>query len=127
MQKFLQSPSLVPAGPLEVTPGDYEEIPQLRLADGVDPAQMRWPDLGYADAYLGSYATFAALRRQGVIPDGVRFQVQYPTPLASISAWIGERWAAGPSALAIRSRSSPSARAAAAAATAFATCGRPVS
>jgi hypothetical protein len=49
---------------------------------------MRWPDLGYADAYLGSYATFAALRGQGVIPDGVRFQVQYPTPLASIGAYI---------------------------------------
>ena len=29
-----------------------------------------------------------ALRRQGVIPDGVRFQVQYPTPLASIGAYI---------------------------------------
>ena len=86
MQKFLQSPSLVPAGPLDAAAGDYEQIPQLRLADGVDPAQMRWPDLGYADAYLGSYATFAALRGQGVIPDGVRFQVQYPTPLASIGA-----------------------------------------
>jgi hypothetical protein len=88
MQKFLQSPSLVPARPLEVAAGDYEQIPQLRLADGVDPAQMTWPDLGYADAYLGSYATFAALRGQGVIPDGVRFQVQYPTPLASIGAYI---------------------------------------
>ena len=87
MQKFLQSPSLVPARPLGAE-GDYEQVPQLRLADGVDPAQMTWPDLGYADAYLGSYATFAALRRDGVIPDGVRFQVEYPTPLASIGAYI---------------------------------------
>ena len=88
MQKFLQMPSLVPAGPMEAAEGDYEQIPQLRLADGVDPAQMTWPDLGYAAAYLGSYATFAALRREGVIPDGVRFQVEYPTPLASISAYV---------------------------------------
>ena len=88
MQKFQQSPSLVPARPVEAVPGDYEVMPQLRLADGVDPAEMKWPDLGYADVYLGSYATFAALREQGVLPAGARFQVQYPTPLASISAYI---------------------------------------
>jgi hypothetical protein len=88
MQKFLQSPSLVPARPLDTEAGDYEQMPQLRLADGVDPAQMKWPDLGYAEAYLGSYAIFAALREEGVIPGGVRFQVQYPTPLASISAYV---------------------------------------
>jgi hypothetical protein len=88
MQKFLQSPLLVPARPLSAAEGDYEQVPQVRLADGVGPAQMTWPDLGYADAYLGSYATFAALRREGVIPDGVRFQVEYPTPLASIGAYV---------------------------------------
>jgi len=88
MQKFQQSPSLVPARPVEAVPGDYEVMPQLRLADGVDPAEMKWPDLGYADVYLGSYATFAALREQGVLPAGARFQVQYPTPLASIGAYI---------------------------------------
>jgi hypothetical protein len=87
MQKFQQSESLVPARPLDGPP-DYEQLPQLRLADGVDPADMTWPDLGYAGAYLQSYATFAALRDQGVIPGGVRFQVQYPTPLASISAYV---------------------------------------
>jgi hypothetical protein len=88
MQKFLQSPSLVAARPLDAVVGDYEQVPQLRLAEGVDPAEMRWPDPGYADAYLGSYAAFAALRGEGVIPGGARFQVQYPTPLASISAYI---------------------------------------
>jgi hypothetical protein len=88
MQKFLQSPLLVPARPLDAPEGDYEQVPQLRLADGVDPAQMTWPDLGYTGAYLASYATFAALRREGVIPVGARFQVEYPTPLASISAYI---------------------------------------
>ena len=49
---------------------------------------MVLPDPGYAGAYLESYATFAALRDQGVIPGGVRFQVEYPTPLASISAYV---------------------------------------
>jgi hypothetical protein len=88
MQKFLQSPSLVPARSLDAEAGDYEQLPRLRLADGVDPADMSWPDIGYADAYLGSYATFAALREEGVIPGGVRFQVEYPTPLASIGGYI---------------------------------------
>jgi hypothetical protein len=88
MQRFLQSPLLVPAQPLNAADGDYEQLPQLRLADGVDPAEMTWPDLGYAEAYLGSYETFAALRAEGVIPAGVRFQVEYPTPLASISLYI---------------------------------------
>ena len=89
MQKFLQSPSLVPAQPLdEIVIGDYEQMPRLRLADGVGPADMAWPDPGYADAYLDSYATFARLQDEGVIPGGARFQVEYPTPLASIGAYI---------------------------------------
>ena len=88
LQKFLQLPWLVPTRPLDAADGEYEQLPQLRLADGTDPAQVSWPDLGYADAYLGSYKVFAALREQGVIPPGVRFQVEYPTPLASISGYI---------------------------------------
>jgi len=88
MQKFLQSPALALARPPGATDGDYEQTPQLRLADGVDPAEMIWPDPGYADAYLGSYETFAALRDEGVLPAGVRFQVEYPTPLASIGAYV---------------------------------------
>jgi hypothetical protein len=87
LQRFLQLPWLVPVRPLDAM-GDYEQLPQLRLADGVDPADVNWPDLGYADAYLRSYATFAALREEGLIPAGVRFQVEYPTPLASIGAYI---------------------------------------
>jgi hypothetical protein len=66
----------------------YEQLPQLRLADGVDPAEVSWPDLGYAGAYLGSYAIFAELRGQGVIPAGVQFQAGYPTPLAPIGLFI---------------------------------------
>jgi hypothetical protein len=87
-QKFVQLPWLVPARPLGTPDGEYEQLPQLRLADGADPAQVTWPDLGYADAYLESYRAFAALREQGVIPAGVRFQVEYPTPMASISGYI---------------------------------------
>jgi hypothetical protein len=88
LQRFLLLPWLVPARPLDAAEGEYDQLPQLRLADGADPAQAVWPDLGYADAYLESYQRFAALRGQGAIPAGVRFQVEYPTPLASISGYI---------------------------------------
>jgi hypothetical protein len=88
LQKFLQLPWLVPTRPPGAPDGEYEQVPQLRLADGVDPDQVSWPDLGYADAYLGSYKVFAALREQGMIPSGARFQVEYPTPMASISGYI---------------------------------------
>ena len=88
LDRFLRSPSLVRERPVDTTADGYAQIPQVRLADGADPAEMRWPDLGYADAYLRSYAIFAELRGQGVIPDGARFQVQYPTPLASIGTFV---------------------------------------
>src|SRR5580693_3576756 len=55
MQKFLQSPALIQVQAVTAVPGEYEQMPQLRLADGVDVADMSWPDLGYADAYLESY------------------------------------------------------------------------
>jgi hypothetical protein len=88
MQKFLQSPCLVLATPMSGTESDYEALPRVRLADGQDPAQMQWPDPGYAGVYLASYQMFAALRADGVIPAGLRFQVQYPTPLASIGSFV---------------------------------------
>jgi hypothetical protein len=86
--QFLLLPWLEPVQPFDPAAGDYEHMPQLRLAGGADPATVTWPDPGYADAYLGSYATFTALREEGVIPAGVRFQVEYPTPMASISAYV---------------------------------------
>jgi hypothetical protein len=87
LQKFWQTPGLEQAPPAGETPG-YEQMPKVRLADGQDPDAVAWPNLGYADAYLESYRTFARLREEGVIPAGVLFQVEYPTPLASINGWV---------------------------------------
>ena len=44
--------------------------------------------IGYADAYQESYRIFSRLRAESVLAPGIRFQVQYPTPLASINAWF---------------------------------------
>lgn len=62
--------------------------PKLRLRGGADAARIAWPDLGYAGVYQESYATFRRLEQEGVVPPGVRFQVEYPTPLASIVGFI---------------------------------------
>lgn len=60
----------------------------LRIAEGVDPAGIRFPDLGYAAAAADSYAVFRRLRDAGMIAPGTRFQVALPTPTAVIGAFF---------------------------------------
>jgi SAM-dependent methyltransferase len=69
-------------------PGFYRALPQLRLRPDATGDAVRFGALGYADAALASYATFALLKRDGVIPRGCRFQVSLPTPLAPIAAFV---------------------------------------
>ena len=63
-------------------------MPQLRLAEGASAETIDWPNLGYADEYTESFATFERMQNEGTIPAGVRFQMQYPTPLASMAGTI---------------------------------------
>lgn len=60
----------------------YGDPTKVRLTPGTDPDLISWPDLGYAATYATSYETFRELRSAGVVPAEVRFQVEYPTPLA---------------------------------------------
>jgi hypothetical protein len=60
----------------------------LRIAEGADAASIDLPPLGYAAAALESYEIFRALRDQGAIAEGVRFQVSLPTPLAVVSSYF---------------------------------------
>jgi SAM-dependent methyltransferase len=71
-------------------PGDdsFRTLPKLRLRDGERAADIVLDNLGFADAAIASYAIFSKLKRDGVIPAHVRFQVCLPTPLAPISAFI---------------------------------------
>ncbi len=66
----------------------YQLLPRLRLRvpDSIDT--LRFFDLGYAQAALASYATFARMKDEGTIPGHVRFQVSFPTPVAPITAFI---------------------------------------
>jgi hypothetical protein len=90
IQKFLQMPEFEPVtvGKAYQTSSDAPEMPRLRLAEGADAATINWPNLGYADEYAKSFATFDRLQKDGTIPSGVRFQMQYPTPLASMAGTI---------------------------------------
>lgn len=60
----------------------------LRIAEGTDAASIQLPPLGYADAALESYGVFSRLREEGRIPDGIRFQVSLPTPVAIVSSFF---------------------------------------
>jgi hypothetical protein len=86
-RKFEQMPEFetVAIGQAYETAPDAPAMPQLRLAEGASAETIHWPDLGYADEYAGSFATFEQLQKDGTIPAEVRFQLQYPTPLASVA------------------------------------------
>jgi hypothetical protein len=85
VRKFAAMPAFQLAGMREVPGADLPPSPILRLADGVATDDVRWPDLGYAAAYADSHGIFRRLQDDGTIPAGVRFQMQYPTPLAPIA------------------------------------------
>ena len=86
IQKFLAMPEFesVTVGQAYETDPDAPEMPQLRLAEGASADTISWPNLGYADAYAESFEIFDRLQQAGTIAPGVRLQVQYPTPLASM-------------------------------------------
>jgi hypothetical protein len=56
------------------------DIPEAEVQGNIDglSSPLR---TGYDNAALASYATFCAIRDEGVIPQGVRFQVSLPTPI----------------------------------------------
>jgi hypothetical protein len=53
-----------------------------RLKSGQDPVAVDFGPLGYADEALRSYEIFARLKSEGIIGEGVKFQVSLPTPFA---------------------------------------------
>ena len=66
----------------------YGTLPQLRLRPGERSGGLAFGNLGYADAAISAYATFARLKEEGAIPSGCRMLVSLPTPLAPVSAFV---------------------------------------
>jgi len=90
IQKFGQMPEFetVAVGKAYETDPSAPSMPQFRLTEGASAEMINWPNLGYADAYTESFATFKRMQNEGTIPAGVRLQLQYPTPLASMAGTI---------------------------------------
>ena len=66
------------------------EFPRAGLRKGVKAKDIKFGSLGYAEAAQKSYEAFRALRAEGVIPEGVRMQMDLPTPLAPVSVFVME-------------------------------------
>ena len=86
-------------GRLAVTPGIERvgdtpiplrtlDLRPVRIADGVEAAELELAPLGYAEAALASWEIFARLKREGVIPEATRFQVSLPTPLGVVGSFV---------------------------------------
>ena len=85
---FETVPGLVRIGEPGFFLRDEFDMRPITLAEGVDAESIVFPSLGYADAAIESYATFARLRDEGVIPAGVRFQVSLPTPAGVVGSFF---------------------------------------
>jgi len=68
-------------------PSNITGFHPLRLADDVSPADIRFPELGYAREARASYQDFLQARQLGQLPSDVRFQVSLPTPFAVINPY----------------------------------------
>lgn len=58
------------------------------VEEGRDVTELTIQPLGYAEAALSSYATFARLKQEGVVPSTTRFQVSLPTPLGVVGSMV---------------------------------------
>ena len=63
-------------------------FPLLTLAEGISPSDVRFGELGYAREARASYLDFIAARENGILPQGIRFQVCLPTPFAVVSSVV---------------------------------------
>ncbi len=82
---FVRNPALEP---LPVSGKEYGVGIRYRLRPDVAAGAVAFDNLGYADAALASYRTFASLKDEGAIRSDIRFQVCLPTPLAPVTAFL---------------------------------------
>ena len=66
----------------------YRTTSHFRVRPGVSAREIAFDNLGYADAALASYQTFARLEGEGTIPPLTRFLVCLPTPLAPVTVYF---------------------------------------
>lgn len=64
---------------------------QVELAPGNSVSKLRFPEIGYAAYYRQSWSVFQRLQHEGVINPKARFQIQYPTPQACVTAFVNRK------------------------------------
>ena len=85
---FDVTPGLVRLGDTPFYIRDRFDGRPIALDGSVAADDLRLPGLGYADAAIDSYATFAGLKSEGRIPAGARFQVSLPTPAGVVGSFF---------------------------------------
>ncbi|MCK6556143.1 hypothetical protein L6Q96_16430 [Candidatus Binatia bacterium] len=83
---FLQHPLLEAATPEDAA--TYSAGAFVKLRSGAAAADLKFPELGYARVAAESFAHLSRLKRMGVVPPGLRFQVSLPTPLAPVTWFV---------------------------------------
>ena len=72
------APDIVP-GVLKL-PAGYDDLPWFEPEPGITVLDTDDHTSGYVDEAIASYAIFCRLRKEGIIPEGVRFQQCIPFP-----------------------------------------------
>ena len=75
------------ASDMDWMPRGFQDHWQFKVKDGAGP--LHFEQLGYAHEAKNSYQTFCTLRGQGIIPQGVRFQVSLPLIESGTRLFIG--------------------------------------
>ncbi|KAK4507827.1 hypothetical protein PRZ48_001562 [Zasmidium cellare] len=65
-----------------------KEFSDEEVDEGIEQLKKAGINTGYDEAAIESYAVFKKLREQGVIPQGVRFQVGLPTVASVVSVFV---------------------------------------
>jgi methionine synthase II (cobalamin-independent) len=76
-----------PSGAVRAT----SKFPLLTIAEGVDPGEITFGELGYAREARASYLDLQAAKKRGDFPEHVRLQVCMPTPFSTIYAFAAPR------------------------------------
>lgn len=84
----VHTPEDTPPGFPDWLPGHWWDLWTFRIPAPVSHLEFeRWPRM---DDAIASYQEFKALRDEGVIPRGVRFQIGLPFPESAIGNWFRE-------------------------------------
>jgi hypothetical protein len=86
----VQSPKETPPGFPDWVPGHLWDMQGFRVKPGITALTLgKWPRM---DEAIESYATFRKFRDDGVIPEGVRFQIGLPSPCSAVGMFFRDNF-----------------------------------